>query len=263
MIHARANEWTEVAMMGIGFACLTESEVVDAIVASASVGSGGRLVTPNLSILRATRFDNEAHRLVSSARLRVADGMPIVWAARIAGTPIPGRVTGADLIWSLCAAAARLDTPVYLLGGDTQDIVQRAAAALTTRYPSLRIVAARSPKFGFEKDLHSRDAVIEDILARAPGIVFVGLGFPKQELLAEDIERRLPSAWVVGCGAAINFASGSQPRAPHWMMNMGLEWFHRMVSDPKRLVRRYSADLVFSARLAVWAVRQRFGGDQK
>jgi len=195
--------------------------------------------------------------LVAGAELVVADGMPLVWGARLKGTPLPGRVTGADLIWSLSGMAARAGWPVYLLGG-APGMAQAAARELRARWAGLDVCGVDAPPYGFDRTAAGRERVRRKVVAAGPALVFVGLGFPKQDLLIAELRRELPEAWFLGCGAAIGFAAGAVRRAPEWMRRGGLEWAHRLMTEPRRLARRYLVDdLPFAARLLAESVVRR------
>ncbi|MDA0634490.1 WecB/TagA/CpsF family glycosyltransferase [Nonomuraea sp. MCN248] len=238
-----------------------EDEVVAWVAAELAAGRGGRIVTPNVDICRAVARQPRLAELVAGAEVVVADGMPLVWAARLQGTPLPGRVTGADLIWSLSGMAARRGSPVYLLGGPP-GVAEAAARELTGRHPGLEVCGVDAPPYGFDLTARGRERVRRKVVAARPALVFAGLGFPRQDLLIAELRRELPEAWFLGCGAAIGFAAGTVSRAPGWMRRGGLEWLHRLVTEPRRLARRYLVDdLPFAVRLlAGSAVRRRSGG---
>lgn len=245
-------------MHGLDFDAITEPQLVAHVVAAARRGEGGRIVTPNVDIVRLARRDALARAFVTRSSLVVADGMPLVWASRIAGSPLPGRVAGADLIWSLSAAASGTGQSVYLLGG-AAGVPQRAAEVLRTRYTGLAVAGTSSPPYGFDTTEATLAPVLADVVRARPDIVFVGLGFPKQERLIDRLAPLLPTAWYVGCGAAIAFAAGAVARAPAWMQRTGLEWAHRLASEPRRLCRRYLVeDGPFAVRLLCRAAWQRF-----
>jgi exopolysaccharide biosynthesis WecB/TagA/CpsF family protein len=183
--------------------------------------------------------------------------MPLVWAARWLGTPVPARVTGADLLWSLSGLAARRGWPVSLVGGPP-GAAPGAARALTERYPALRVCGVHTPPYGFDATPEGRARVRREVAAARPKIVFVGLGFPRQDRLAAELREELPDAWFLGCGAAIGFAAGMVPRAPEWMRRAGLEWAFRLACEPGRLARRYLVDdLPFAARLLTGSLAAR------
>jgi exopolysaccharide biosynthesis WecB/TagA/CpsF family protein len=242
-----------VVVGGVGVDPVTEAEAVEWVAGELGAGRGGQIVTPNVDICRAVARDEALRALVGRAELVVADGMPLVWASRMAGTPVPERVTGADLIWALSRRAAAEGWPVYLLGGPP-GAVEGAAEELGRRCPGLRVCGMDTPVYGFDRDAVERARVRQRVVAAGPKVVFVGLGFPRQELLIDELRRELPGAWFLGCGAAIAFAAGIVPRAPRWMREAGLEWLYRLGSEPGRLARRYLVDdLPFAVRLLAGA----------
>lgn len=232
---------SRVTIGSLAFDPVTECEAVEHVVAEWIAGRGGWISTPNVDILRRTARDLTVRELVGSADLVVADGVPVVWAARLAGRPVPERVAGSALLWSLSAAAARVGRSVYLLGG-ADGVGERAADRLVEHAPGLRVAGVLSPSYGFEGDPAALAAVREALVGAAPDLVFVALGCPKQERLIRELAPALPSTWWIGCGAALDFAAGHKRRAPRWMQVSGLEWVHRLASEPRRLVRRYLVD---------------------
>ncbi len=253
--HREPGRQTRIA--GIDFDVLTEREVLDHIIAALASGRGGWVITPNVDICRKTRRDASARNLVGHASLVLADGMPVIWAARLRGEPLPERVTGSSLIISLSAAAADHARSVYLLGGEP-GVPEQAATELSRRFAGLRIAGADAPPPGFDHGPAELDAVRARLVEAKPDIVFVGLGFPKQERVIAALVADLPTAWFVGCGAAIPLAAGVVPRAPGWMQRAGLEWLFRLLREPRRLFRRYLVDdLPFALRLLAGAAAAR------
>lgn len=230
-----------VRIAGLDFDALAEHEVLDRILGDLAEDQGGWVATPNVDICRRARKDASARDLVRRASLVVADGMPLIWAARLGGGELPERVTGSSLIMSLSAAAARHGRSIYLLGGEP-GVPERAAAELSRRFTGLRVAGTDAPPPGFDRSPDGLDAVRTRLAAAEPDIVFVGLGFPKQERVIAALAPEVPATWFVGCGAAIPFAAGALPRAPGWMQRAGLEWLFRLLSEPRRLFRRYLVD---------------------
>jgi N-acetylglucosaminyldiphosphoundecaprenol N-acetyl-beta-D-mannosaminyltransferase len=237
---------------------ITEAEVADRVALGWARGRGGAIVTANVDIVRAATRDSRLAELVEAAEVVVADGMPIVWAGRLAGVPIPERVTGSSLVHSLAGRAAREGRAVYLLGGEP-GVPEEAAEALRERYPALRVAGTHSPPFGFDSAGHGLRDVARLVAAARPDLVFVGLGFPRQERAIKEIRGLLPAAWYLGCGAGIPMAAGRFARAPRGLQRMGGEWLHRLALEPRRLARRYLLhDAPFALGLLTRALYSRF-----
>jgi exopolysaccharide biosynthesis WecB/TagA/CpsF family protein len=253
-----ADRRPRVLLDGVAFDACSEREVVDAAVATAANGLGGWIVTVNVDILRSLHRDVTLRRLIAPATFVLADGMPLVWVARLLRTPLPERVAGASLISSLTQAAAG-KLSVYLLGGPP-GIARSAAEALRRENPSLRVAGTYSPPMGFERDPGEFAAAIAAVVDATPDIVFCGFGFPKQEEVIACLRQELPHAWFLGCGAALSFTAGALPRAPRWMQRAGLEWLHRLLVEPRRLFRRYIVhDVPFACALFARALVARAG----
>jgi N-acetylglucosaminyldiphosphoundecaprenol N-acetyl-beta-D-mannosaminyltransferase len=249
-----------VRVAGFDFSSLTEAQVISYIVRESTMGRGGWVATPNVDICRQSRAAPALRRLLGGATLTVPDGMPLIWAARLAGRPLPERVSGSSLIDTLSAAAAGANLSIYLLGG-APGVPEQAALALTRRYPGLRVAGADAPRLGFDKSAAEVSAARTRLRAARPDIVFVGLGFPKQEQLITQLAAVFPHTWFVGCGAAIPFAAGAVPRAPAWMQERGLEWLFRLLKEPRRLFRRYLIDdIPYALVLLAGALTQRARG---
>lgn len=248
-----------IALRGIEFDPISESEVVTLVLAELAAGRGGRIVTPNVDILRRALREREAREHVESSTVVVADGKPLIWASRLAGRPLPARVPGSDLIWSLSSGVAARGLSVYLLGGEP-GTAELAAVVLADRFPGLTIAGYASPPLGFDTRPDELERVCAEVAAAGPDLVFVGLGFPKQERIIARLHPTLPATWFMGCGAAIGFVAGVHRRAPLWMQRTGLEWLHRLGAEPHRLARRYVVHGVpFAARLLASSALARYG----
>ncbi|MEM6392435.1 MAG: WecB/TagA/CpsF family glycosyltransferase [Planctomycetota bacterium] len=261
-----------VRLMGVDLDVVTEAGAVDRVVREAEAGRGGQVVTVNLDILRRCVKDEAFRAQVDKAELVVADGMPLVWACRVQGTPLPERVAGSSMVSSLGKRLGERGLTLFLLGGEP-GAAEGAAKKLHADTPGLRVVGTHCPPVGFEEDEAAWEAVKRSVLeadgGRGPDVVYVALGCPKQERVIERLRRELPEqltrrAWWLGVGISLGFLSGQVKRAPTWMQKCGLEWAHRLMQEPRRLMRRYFVDgPPFALRLFGSAVCRAIKGRRK
>lgn len=231
----------EAVVLGMSLAKLRSEALVAHVFDGLEAGRGGWIVTANLDFLRRYTRDPEIRALYDAADLRVADGMPLVWASRLQNDPVPERVPGSSLVWHLSERAARTGRSIYLLGG-TEAVTRAAERTLTERYRALRIVGRSSPWVAPRPTPGEVEAIGRDVGAARPDLVFVGLGSPKQEFLIRALAPRLPTTWWMGVGISFSFVSGELSRAPLWVQRAGLEWVHRLAQEPRRLAYRYLVD---------------------
>lgn len=247
-------------VLGIAFDPLTERQTVETMFDRMEAGEGGLVVTSNLDHLRRSHREERYRRLVSGAQLNVADGMPIVWASRLRGRPLPERVTGADLVHGLVEEAATRGRSVFLLGGNP-GVAEQASGVWTDQHPSLRIAGTHCPPLGFESDEGEMESMRAMLRSSEPDLVLVALGSPKQEYLIESLRDELPKAWWIGVGISFSFVAGDVRRAPRWMQRVGLEWLFRLGCEPRRLAKRYLVQgLPFASFLLISAIGARLGG---
>ncbi len=245
-------------MMGAPMGVVTEADAVRAIVDAAEAGTGHWTITANLDHLRRYHRDAIQKGLIDEADLVVADGMPLIWASRLAGEPLPERVSGSSMVWSICEAASKRHQSVFLLGGDP-GVAERAAKVFQDRYRGLEIAGTYCPPVGFESDELELERIRHRVVEASPPIVFVALGFPKQDLLIRMLRASLPSSSFLGVGISLSYATGDLSRPPAWICNLGMEWAYRLRQEPtRRLVRRYIVNgLPFGARLTISAGQHR------
>jgi N-acetylglucosaminyldiphosphoundecaprenol N-acetyl-beta-D-mannosaminyltransferase len=227
-----------VDLRGLEIDALTEQQALDLMFSAMHGSEGGVVLTPNIDHLRRHTSRPDVRAAYATAELVLADGMPLVWASRLQGTPLPERVAGSDLIWSVSATAAREDRSVFLLGG-APGVAPLATQRLKTKYRQLRVAGEHCPPFGFltnEAQLHEMKLAVS---ASTPDIVFVGLPSPIAERAIEQLRPLLPHAWFLGLGVSLSFVSGDVPRAPNWTHRIGLEWLWRLLHEPRRLFARY------------------------
>lgn len=227
-----------VTLMGLDVAAVSELDTISYVLDALQQRRGGWIETVNLEILRQWHASPDVREIFAAADLVVADGMPLVWAGELQGSPLPERVAGSTLILSLTAAAADAGASVFLLGGNP-GTADAAVAELAALSPRLRVAGTLCPPFGFEHDPEWLDRIERLLCEKSPDIVYVGLGCPKQERLIFHLRSRMPTTWFVSAGVSFSFVAGDIPRAPATMQRLGLEWLHRMLQEPKRLYRRY------------------------
>jgi N-acetylglucosaminyldiphosphoundecaprenol N-acetyl-beta-D-mannosaminyltransferase len=248
------------SLMGVCLTSLSEQETVQHVLDDLDHGTGGWVCPVNLDVMRQVDASADVRDLVAGADLLVADGMPLVWASHVRGAPLPERVAGSALVHSLSAAAARHRRSVFLLGGNP-GAAAAAAQLLAEQEPGLPIAGTLCPPMGFENDAAELSQIESALLETRPDIVFVGLGFPKQDRLVAHLRPLLPQTWFLSCGISFSFVSGEIVRAPTIVQRLGLEWLHRMFQEPRRLARRYLLDgLPFLARMLASALRERRAG---
>lgn len=234
-----------VHLFGAQIAPLKMSEAVERILRWTRVRENCRyVVTPNVDHCVMLAENEVFRRAYDAAALVLADGFPVVLASRLLGRSLPERVTGADLIPALFqAATAERPVSVYLLGA-MPGVGEKAARRIRATWPHVRVVGTYSPPFGFEKNDEENRAIIGRINAASPDLLVLGLGAPKQELWIHQNASRLDARVALCVGATIDFLAGNKARAPKWMGRCGLEWIHRVATEPQRLAKRYLRDAI-------------------
>jgi N-acetylglucosaminyldiphosphoundecaprenol N-acetyl-beta-D-mannosaminyltransferase len=251
---------TRISLMGMAVDRVDEREAVETILDAREHDRGGLVLTPNLEHLSTFRASSEVRAAFGAAELVVADGMPLVWASRLQRTPLPERVAGSDLIWSLSEAAAERGRSVFLLGGEP-GAADRAAGVLRARAPGLEIAGVECPTVEPGRDAEL-DAAAAHVARTRPDLVYVGLPLRKQLHAVRRLRAASPRSWFLGLGASLSFVAGDTARAPVWMRRTGLEWTWRLSQEPARLWRRYLVDgLPCAALLFGGALRRRMTGE--
>lgn len=178
----------------------------------------------------------EFQRVVNDADLVTSDGMPLVWSLKALGVSSASRVYGPTLTPIVCQVAAEAGIPVGFYGG-SEAVLDRMLDGLEQRFPELKVVYRHSPPFrSLTPDEEAQE--LEEIRASGARIVFVGLGCPKQERWMAAHRGQL-DAVMLGVGAAFDFLAGNKRQAPAPVQSLGLEWLFRLVTEPRRLWKRY------------------------
>ena len=205
-------------------------------------------------------FDSkEFSQFVNGAEFVVPDGKPLVWAQKIFGNRAAKQVRGMDLMLSLCSEAQNRGLSVGFYGSSVETL-QRLELSLKKMFPDLRIGYSVSPPFRVLTQ-EENESYICDISASGVGILFVGLGCPKQETWMATYSSRL-NCCLVGVGAAFDFIANNKKVAPSWIIAIGMEWFFRLLSEPRRLWKRYLINNPrFMYRLVLQCIRGNIDND--
>jgi N-acetylglucosaminyldiphosphoundecaprenol N-acetyl-beta-D-mannosaminyltransferase len=252
-----------VHLFGVPLDNITAHEAVDRVFTDLGRGQGGWMFTPNLDILRRLTLDAEYVSLTSGATLRLADGMPLIWASRLKGTPLPERIAGSEIIWGLCERAAAEGRSVYFLGGNPGS-AEAAIRVLRERFPALIVAGVECPPLGFERDAAYMAHLESKLVSAAPDLCLVGLPSQKQDPLIRRLLPLLPRTWFAGIGVTFSFVAGEVKKPPVFIRRIGLEWFFRFLQEPRRLAHRYFVQGVpFAIRLFAHAAAARLRGDRR
>lgn len=223
-------------ILGVRTDATSYPEAAGTVAAWAGRGESRYVVANTVNGIMEAYDSPEVRCAMNRADLVTADGMPLVWALRLLGLAGAPRVYGPDLTLAVLESAAKRRIPVGFYGG-TPEVLAALCRNARRRWPYLRIAYAWSPPFRPptpEEDQRVAGAVA----ASGTRILFVGIGAPRQEQWMAHHRGRIPAV-MLGVGAAFDFLSGSKRQAPRWMMRAGLEWLFRLVSEPRRLWRRY------------------------
>jgi N-acetylglucosaminyldiphosphoundecaprenol N-acetyl-beta-D-mannosaminyltransferase len=234
---------------GIPLAPLTMAGTVEAIYTLIDVGKPAYVITANTHYAMLSEKDPELRVINEDAAFIIADGAPLVWAARWTSRPLPERVAGSDLIFELSAEAARKQSRLFLLGG-AKGIADEAARRLCARFPGLKVVGTACPTLQ-ELTEGEEKALIARINTARPDILLVAFGQPKGERWIHRHLHELGVPISIQVGASLDFAAGMIRRAPRWMQKSGLEWTFRLALEPKRLFWRYACNASFILRNSV------------
>lgn len=216
-----------------------------------AAGPPALVVTPNVQHINLFRKDDDFRAAYASASLILPDSVPLVWLSRFFGLRLKARVAGSDILPAFCPLAAARGYRPFLLGS-LPGVAAGAAKILEKAHPGLTIAGVYSPPQGFEHSAEECRKTIEAVRAARPDALFVGLGSPKGEIWASKNLEAMGVQVTICVGAAFDFITGRLRRAPQWMQKAGLEWFFRLIQEPRRMWRRY---ILGNAEFLVFCVR--------
>jgi N-acetylglucosaminyldiphosphoundecaprenol N-acetyl-beta-D-mannosaminyltransferase len=218
-------------------------------------GTSHYIAVVNAAKIVKMRSDRELQESVLSADLIGADGVPLVWASRLLGNALPGRVNGTDLMDRLLERAHEKAYRIFFFGAK-EEVLQAVLTKVRARYPGVKIVGSRNGYF----DKTDEAAIVRQIRNSRADILFIAFGTPKKELWVKQYLSDMGVPVVHGVGGSFDVLAGVVPRAPRWMQKYGLEWFFRLLQEPGRMWRRYLiTNTVFIFLLLKEWMRCRFG----
>ena len=196
------------------------------------------MYTPNSEIVQFCIDDKSLYGVINSAQLIIPDGIGVVYASRILGTPLKGKVAGVETAEKVVEYASKTGKSVYIFGGakktaESKAVCEIAADKLCEKYPGLKIAGTRDGFFTDEEN----DFIVEEINNSGADILFVCLGAPKQEKWIYNNRDKLKVKFAAGLGGSVNNFAGTAVRAPEFFLKHNIEWLHRLIKEPSRFVR--------------------------
>ena len=229
-----------IAVLGLPLDHVTLDQAVSRIEQMIVEQGTHQVATANLDFWIKSNADSHLHRIIAGCDLVVADGMPLVWASRLLGAPLPERVTGIDIVPRLMELSSTRGYRIFLLGGGPR-VAERTRALFETRFPGVQICGTFSPPVSELKNMDHSE-IIDKVRAAQPDILLVGFGNPKQEKWIWMHRRQMGVPVCIGIGGSMDLLVGDRKRAPRWMQLSGLEWLGRLSQEPTRLAPRYAQD---------------------
>ena len=226
-----------VNVLGVGVDPVSPEVAVATIDRWIATGAREYVCVTGIHGVMESQRDEALRRIHNAAGLVVPDGMPLVWLSRLNGFAEVDRVYGPDLVLACCQHSLTTGHRHFFYGG-APGVPEQLIARLSRRFPGLSIAGSISPPFRALTEEEDRDAVRSINQAR-PDIIWVGLSTPKQERWMAEHRDRLDAPVLIGVGAAFDFHAGLKAQAPRWMQRSGLEWMFRLLTEPRRLWRRY------------------------
>lgn len=223
-----------VTIMGVTIDVLDTAQTVDLVEQYVLQKEPLHLIGVNADKLNKTAENERLRRIVNNCGVINADGASVIMAGRYLNKTLPERVAGIDLMEDLVRLSEKRGYRIYLLGA-RQEVVEATADALTEKYPDLKIAGIRNGYFK-EQDWPE---ISRELMAAEPDFVFVGITSPLKEYLVEYLQSEGHRCVFMGVGGSFDVISGNISRAPRWVQKLNMEWFYRMLQEPKRLFRRY------------------------
>ncbi len=250
MAETKQPGQNSVRILGLRVDRVSADETLAAIHGFVAAGEPSHIVTADASMAVLARGDADLRAIVDGAALVTPDGAGILWAGRLLGTPLQHKVSGVDLVATLCRHSAKTSTRIFFFGA-APGVAAEAADKMRERFPGTHIVGTRD---GFFQPI-DEPQIIEEIRAARPDVLLVAFGIPKQEKWIQQHKAALGVPVLIGIGGSFDVHSGRVSRAPIWMQRSSLEWLYRLSKNPRKIGK-----VMTLPRFALLALRQRFLG---
>ncbi len=227
--------------LGLPVDAFTRDEALARVAELARTPEPSHVLFLNVDVMVKADKNPALKQAIAHSDISLMDGKPPLKVARRRGIPLPEKVSGSDFVPEVCAMAEREGLSIFILGGK-EGVPEAARDNLLATLPSLVIVGAYSPKFGFENDPDELARINDMLIAAKPDILLACLSCPKQEIFVEGNKDVYMAPVSISCGATVDFLAGNVRRAPEWVSRAGLEWLYRFAKEPKRLFKRYFVD---------------------
>ncbi len=245
MSRSSVNERLErIDILGCYIHKVTMEQALECIDEFIEQRQSAQIVTLNAEIVYQGTKNERLREVINQAALVTPDGIGVIWASKIIGQSFSERVTGIDLLLTVCALAKLKQWRLYLLGA-APGVAEIAKQRLIERNPGLIICGLNDGYFS-EKEI---PGIIADIRASRPDIIAVGLGAPKQEFWIQEHKDELEVPVLIGVGGSLDVIAGIKKRAPQWAIKLNLEWMYRLLKEPSRFKRQLALPLFMLAVL--------------
>ena len=219
-------------ILGVGIDCIDSEEALTQIENFIADGNPHQVVTAKAEIIYQANRNEKMRNVINQAQMVTADGSGVVWASKQLGRPLRQRVTGIDLVNSICEQSARKGWKLYILGS-APGVAATAAVNIRQKFPGCNIVGTHHGYFNAKEEKQ----IVAELLQLQPDVLFVALGAPKQEYWIAEHMAQLQIPVSMGIGGSMDVLSGNVKRAPRWMQKMSLEWLYRLLIQPTRFKR--------------------------
>jgi N-acetylglucosaminyldiphosphoundecaprenol N-acetyl-beta-D-mannosaminyltransferase len=256
LVNNRQYRGNGINILGICYDSLTRQEVLDRMEDFIQQGGTHVISTPNADHVVRAQTDVEFREIIRRSDLVVSDGMAVVYASHLLGTPLKENVGGRMLLPALAQRSAEKGYRLFLMGGSSEQVARLAVERLSKDHPGVNIAGTYTPPFMDEFSHEENECMLSAVNRAKPDVLFVCLGTPKQEKWIARNLKNIQVPVTVGIGVAMDMLAGKVRQPPRWVSDIGFEWMYRLIQEPRRLAKRY---LVDDPVFFWWVLRQRMG----